>query len=302
MMVVFRELLLAKFRNGIYLGLLLLLVGAASCGESSLEKMSPQQRLAYAERIYQRDCAACHGEQGDGQGPEAHRLQTKPFAFTTRHFKFKSTPSGELPLDEDIFRSIAEGVPTTSMLPQAHLSEGEIWALVDYIKKFYPKFEVVSHPKTVAIPTAPPRTEELLELGKEMYEQAGCVKCHGTGGHGDGPAADSLRDYRDRPIEVPDLTYLPRKVGSDLEDLYRVIQTGMDGTPMPSYQGVFTERQGWALVYYLDRMAVNEWPRGMMGLVGEEVIGMRIDMRAAHALMMGRRGMMGRGMMRRRNN
>jgi hypothetical protein len=33
----------------------------------------------------------------------------------------------------------------------------------------------------------------------------------------------------------------------------------------------------------------------MMGLVGEEVEGMRIDMRAAMAGMMGGRGMMGRG-------
>ncbi|MFQ5864943.1 MAG: c-type cytochrome [bacterium] len=30
--------------------------------------MSPKQRLAYAREIYQRDCTACHGEQGNGQG------------------------------------------------------------------------------------------------------------------------------------------------------------------------------------------------------------------------------------------
>ncbi|NIR52575.1 c-type cytochrome [candidate division KSB1 bacterium] len=259
--------------------------------------------MTYAERIYRRDCAACHGEQGDGQGPEAYRLQTKPLAFTSGHFKFKSTTSGQLPLDDDIFRSIAEGVPTTSMLPQAHLSDGEIRALVDYVKRFYPEFDSVSRARAVAVPTSPPRTDELLQLGKEMYERAGCVKCHGSDGHGDGPAADSLRDYSGRPVDIPDLTYQPRKIGTDLEDLYRIIQTGMSGTPMPSYQGVFTEKQAWALVYYLDSIAVNKWPRGMMGLVEEEVIGMRIDMRAAHALMMRRRGMgrmMDRGMVRER--
>jgi mono/diheme cytochrome c family protein len=188
------------------------------------------------------------------------------------------------------------------MLPQAHLSESEIWVLVDHIKKFYQTFETAGV-EPISIPSPPTQSQSLLELGHEMFNEAGCVKCHGPEGHGDGPSADSLRDYRGRPIKVPDLTYLPRKIGPDKEDLYRVIQTGLDGTPMPSYQGTFTVEQAWALVYYLNSIAVNQRPRGMMGLVGEETIGMQIDMRAARALMMRGRGMgrmMGRGMMPRK--
>jgi len=56
-----------------------------------------------------------------------------------------------------------------------------------------------------------------------------------------------------------------------------------------------------ALVSYILSIATREKPRGMMGLVGEEVEGMRIDMRACNGWMMGGRGMMKRdgGMMNR---
>ncbi|RMD60686.1 cytochrome c [Candidatus Parcubacteria bacterium] len=291
-------------RSTIGMGLLLVVFwGGVACGKPDPEKMSPQERLAYARSLYQRDCAACHGESGDGAGGEAFRMQTKPADFTSGHFKFKSTPSGQLPLDKDLFRTIREGVPTTAMLPQAHLTDAEVWALVDFIKQFYPGFGQASRAKPIAIPPPPVFSPELQKLGAEMFRDAGCIKCHGPEGHGDGPAADSLRDDRGNPVKVPDLTYLPRKIGPEMKDLYRVLQTGLDGTPMPSYQGVFSAQQAWALVYFLESIAVNRRPGGMMGLVGEEVIGMRIDMRAARAMMMRRRGMgrmMGRGMMGRR--
>lgn len=70
---------------------------------------------------------------------------------------------------------------------------------------------------------------------------------------------------------------------------------------MPSYAAAFSTNERWALVSYILAIATREKPRGMMGLVGEEVDGMHIDMRAAMAGMMGGRGMMrgGGGMMNR---
>ena len=73
-------------------------------------------------------------------------------------------------------------------------------------------------------------------------------------------------------------------------------QQGLNGTPMPAYADALTPNERWALVGYILSIAVNERPRGMMGLVGEEVEGMRIDMRAAMAGMMGGRGMGNRNM------
>ena len=64
---------------------------------------------------------------------------------------------------------------------------------------------------------------------------------------------------------------------------------------MPSYADALAPRERLALVSYILSIATREKARGMMGLVGEEVEGMQIDMRAAMAGMMGGRGMMGRG-------
>src|SRR5215831_20442209 len=82
-----------------------------------------------------------------------------------------------------------------------------------------------------------------------------------------------------------DLTPKPFKSGSNREELYRTIGTGLNG--MPTYASALSANERWALVSYIVSIATHGRPRGMMGLVGEEVEGMRIDMRAAMAGMMG---------------
>ena len=259
--------------------------------EAAQAQAAPQK----GQRIYLENCAACHGERGDGKGPEAHRLRTKPRDFTTGNYKFRSTPSGSLPLDEDIFRSISRGVRTTSMLAQAHLSEKERWDVTEYLKSFSERFRSEKHPKQILIQDKPSFEAELVALGKMKYEEAGCGECHGPQGRGDGPAAKELTDESGNSIVPTDLTLKPFKSGPDAADLYRTITTGLNGTPMPSYAEALSAKERWALIAYVMSIATRDRPRGMMGLVAEEIQGMRIDMRAAMAAMMGGRGMMGRG-------
>jgi mono/diheme cytochrome c family protein len=250
------------------------------------------------QRVYLESCAACHGQTGDGKGPEADRLKTKPRDLTGGIYKFRSTPSGSLPLDEDIFRTISRGVRATSMLGQLHLSEKERWAVTEYIQKFSPRFKSEKIPEPISIPAQPAADAGLIDLGKRMYADAGCAQCHGPEGKGDGPSAKELKDDWGESISATDLTLKPFKSGPNPEDLYRTISTGLNGTPMPSYANVLTPEERWSLVSYILSIATRERPRQMMGLVGEEVQGMRIDMRAAMAGMMGGRGMRGgRGMM-----
>ncbi|MGH7825074.1 MAG: c-type cytochrome [Candidatus Binatia bacterium] len=256
----------------------------------------PEQAQAASqagERVYLENCAACHGQRGDGKGPEAHRLETKPRDFTTGNYKFRSTASGSLPLDQDIFRSISQGVRTTTMLAQLHLSEKERWAVTEYLKTFSDRFKTEKIPERISIPAKPPFDGQLIALGKTKYEEAGCAQCHGAGGEGDGPSSIDLRDESGNLIVPTDLTFKPFKSGPNAEDLYRTISTGLNGTPMPSYLEALTPKERWALVAYVLSIATRERPRRMMGLVGEEVQGMRIDMRAAMAGMMGGKGMMG---------
>ena len=252
-----------------------------------------------ARRLYLENCAACHGERGDGKGPEVNRLKIKPRDFTGGIYKFRSTRSGSLPLDEDIFRTISRGVRTTSMLAQLHLSEKERWAVTEYLKTFSRRFKAEKVPEPITIPAPPPADAKLTVLGKKMYTDAGCPQCHGSGGKGDGPSANELKDDGGQSIAPTDLTLKPFKSGQNPADLYRTLSTGLNGAPMPSYADVLTPEERWSLVFYILSIATNERPRGMMGLVGEEVQGMRIDMRAAMAGMMGGTGRMreGRGMM-----
>ena len=254
-----------------------------------------QTNVKLGQRVYEQNCAPCHGDKGDGKGPQADKVKTKPRDFTGGIYKFRSMPSGSLPLDEDIFRTVTRGVRGTSMLAQLQLSEPERWAVVQYLKTFSKRFKEERPGHTVAIPRAPAPNGKLVALGKSKYEEAGCAQCHGPGGKGDGPSAKDLKDDWGNPILPADLTLTPFKSGPTPADLYRTISTGLNGTPMPSYASALSANERWALVLYIVSIATHERPRGMMGLVGEEVEGMRIDMRAAMAGMMGGRGMMRRG-------
>ena len=65
--------------------------------------------------IYFRRCSFCHGLLGDGNGPAADYLDPRPRDFTLGTFKFRTTQSGELPTDEDLFRTVSRGLSGTGM-------------------------------------------------------------------------------------------------------------------------------------------------------------------------------------------
>lgn len=179
------------------------------------------------------------------------------------------------------------------MLPQLHLSGPEIWSVVQYLKTFSRRFQDEKPGPALKILPSPPLTPELVAAGRSKFKEAGCAECHGPDGRGNGPSAKDLKDFWGHSISPSDLTLRPFKSGQRPEDLYRTIATGLDGTPMPSYQAALSPEEEWALVGYIFSIATRDRPRGMMGLVGEEVQGMRIDMPAAMAGMMRGRGMMG---------
>jgi mono/diheme cytochrome c family protein len=181
------------------------------------------------------------------------------------------------------------------MLAQLHLSERERWAVTEYLKTFSSRFKTEKAVEPISIPSKPSFNAQLVALGKAKYEESGCVACHGADGRGDGPSSKELKDDSGNPISPTDLTLKPFKSGPAPEDLFRAISAGLNGTPMPSYAAALSANERWALVSYVLSIATRDRPRGMMGLVGEETQGMRIDMRAAMAGMMGGRGMMGRG-------
>lgn len=261
------------------LGLLLGAITLVSLGaDSGASRTDPARSdLDRGRVVYEANCAICHGDRGDGNGMAAHHFRIKPQNFRTGRFKFRSTPSGSLPLDEDLFRTITQGVGRTGMIPQVHLDEADRWDVVAYIKTFSRRFQQDRPGPSIPIPPAPNRTPELAVRGRQTYMDAGCSNCHGQDGRGDGPSSGDLRDDWGNSIVPGDLTRLPSKSGPTPRDLYRTMATGLDGTPMPSYADALTAEEIWAMVAYLYALPPkNEWDN-LGKLVDEEVIGFNVE-------------------------
>ena len=136
---------------------------------SSSDRTPPPQApasdeaLAKGKSLYQEHCANCHGIEGDGQGPVAADLSTKPQNFTKGEYKFRSTMSGELPTDEDLYRTISVGVPGTAMESYQDLPQPDRMALVAYLKSLSPRFLKSPHGTPIIFPEARPQTPTFRE-------------------------------------------------------------------------------------------------------------------------------------------
>lgn len=213
------------------------------------------------KEIYERVCYLCHGKEGRGDGKVAPFMVTKPRDFTSGNFKVRTTPTGSLPTDEDLFRTLTVGFPEYGMPAFYFLSPEERWGLVYYIKTFDHRFAEEDGRESVSVGEGPAETPELIGLGEQVFVKAGCVQCHGKEGRGDGPSASELVDDRGNRTYPMDLTQGEKmfKGGARAQDIYRTLVTGMMGTPMPSYKEAFEEMGDylWALAYFIEEMAAK---------------------------------------------
>jgi cytochrome c553 len=103
-------------------GLLVCALLAVSCGKAgqapaagstpafldvvtSAKPAASEATLARGRELFAYNCAHCHGERGEGDGYGAPFLVPQPRNFVTAKYKFRTTASGELPTDEDLFRT-----------------------------------------------------------------------------------------------------------------------------------------------------------------------------------------------------
>jgi mono/diheme cytochrome c family protein len=201
---------------------------------------------------YQRFCVGCHGPQGDGRGENAQWIQPQPRDFTEAVFKCRSTPTGTLPIDADLERSITRGFVTTNMPPWRPLTERTRANLVAYIKTFSPRWVTQGPGKPIVVPPETEPTVASMRHGRELFQKMECWKCHGPAGHGDGPSASTLTDSKDNPIRPYNFASGSRfKCGETNADLYKVFMTGIDGTPMPSFADNLKPDDAWDLVHFL---------------------------------------------------
>lgn len=212
--------------------------------------------------VYTTYCVGCHGVNGDGKGAANSFLVVKPRDFTKGIFKFRSTPSGTLPTDQDLYKIITRGIYGTAMPGFALLPEPDRLAVVQYIKTFSPEWRQRGPGTSIAIPNPPKDfgSPHAVARGRQIYELLECTACHGPNGRGDGPSAANLEPdawgNKQRPFNF---TRGQLRGGPTVKDIYRTFMTGVNGTAMPSYADIFDEPDGenikagdaWNLVSYI---------------------------------------------------
>lgn len=201
--------------------------------------------------LYLENCAQCHGESGAGEGVAAPFLKPQPRDFTPGIYKVRTTASGQLPTSADIERIIRNGMPYTGMPAWPTLSDQEVTNLMYYLKTFNDDFAgPYGTPDQIDIPEPPSLTDESIKRGRKLYIENQCHDCHGQQGRGDGPSAPTLETRDGNHIYPADMTKRWTFVGgTSRQDIYRTFTTGMNGTPMPSYE--LPEEERWDLVNYV---------------------------------------------------
>jgi len=208
--------------------------------------------------LYQRYCIFCHGEYGDGRGDSAPYLDPKPRDFTKATFKCRSTPSGTLPLDSDLYDTISRGVHASGMPSWKPLTRQDRVDLVAYIKGFSLRFQEEKPGAPVVIPPEPSTSPESVKRGAELFQSMNCWLCHGKEGRGNGPSASSLTDSKGNPITPFDLSSGSRfKCGDSDQGLFRDLTTGIDGTPMPAFADALKPDQIWDVVHYIHTLRAS---------------------------------------------
>ena len=233
------------------------MVGAPTAEPKTQPPETPKLR-ALGRSLFEQRCAGCHGAKGDGLGPHAARLPVRPTNFTVGVYKLRSTPTGSIPTDRDLFVTLTRGVHGTPMLPWKALSEEERWALVYQLKSLSVRFreEQPAHPITV--PAPPKEDRPLRERGATLYRNLLCARCHGDEGAGNGAAARAYERTDERQVRVRDFTRGRFIRGAEMEDLYLTLRTGLDGTPMGAYDAL-RDDEVWAIAAYV-RSLVRERP------------------------------------------
>lgn len=232
---------------------------AAAAGPATSTVASAAGDVGRGKEIYLRECAACHGETGGGDGPAAKLCDPKPRNFDKGMFKFRTTENGELPTDADLERTLRQGIMTTAMPGFSHLGDAAIADVISFIKTLgHPEgdtkswFELYEAPPPIEVPPPPAFDAATVAKGKELYTTMGCNTCHGKAGRGDGKKPEEMLDDWGHPLNPRDFALGLYKGGGKPEDLYTRVMTGLNGTPMTGYwKDAMTPEERWAVVAFV---------------------------------------------------
>jgi putative copper resistance protein D len=100
--------------------------------------------------------------------------------------------------------------------------------------------------------------------GGTLYQDSGCADCHGPGGYGNGPAADSLQP---KPV---DLT-APHANLHTAGDLYWWLSYGVKpSSSMPGFGQSLSEEERWDLINFIRALSSGERARNLAPVIEAE--------------------------------
>src|SRR4030042_5507850 len=101
-------------------------------GQAPKPPKKTPELLSQGKKLYEQNCALCHGANGDGKGPAGVALKPPPRTFNVSLDQWTYS-KGNL---QKVFDIITKGIPNTAMVKWDQLSEQERWALVYFVVNF----------------------------------------------------------------------------------------------------------------------------------------------------------------------
>jgi cytochrome c oxidase cbb3-type subunit I/II len=213
------------------------------------------------KQLFTEKCLSCHGCSGDGQGTYARQLVTRPANIHERLINY--------PVNKDAFHfwRIHEGVPGTGMPAWGlSLSDSDIWEINTYESSFDhgairtisgdvsdgegDDFDAANHPVPLISGSAFD-----FSKGQDLFNMY-CAQCHGTIGHGDGPASIAVSTgYIDpRPANF-------EESGGDFKNYGRwlwKVKEGVETTNMPPWKYALTGTDIYQLIFYIQTFSTAD--------------------------------------------
>jgi mono/diheme cytochrome c family protein len=239
---------------------------------------------ADGKMLYTINCASCHGNTGEGDGPRSVGLNPPPRNYKTEQFKFGSDIVS-------IFHTLEKGSPGTSMPSFSLLPPRDLMAMAHYVRTLVPNPTATTDEIIAQLPEAPAgadaggetaadetsakripitlamqqlekasysggKTEHAYDqhsLGAQVYLQR-CAKCHGEHGEGMATAVVGVAPYR--YLSTPMLSSQSATWLADRAKFDSFVIYGVSGRTHPG-NGAMTREQLDALYGFVQQLATR---------------------------------------------
>lgn len=240
-------------------------LGAALWG-ATVAAPSPDRPSPSPDRglyVFQAYCAACHGEEGRGDGPMAAKL-FNDFGVRPTDLAGKSFHSSRT--DEQLAQAVRGGgqaVHRTPFMPAwgTTLTDRQVVDLVSFLRELEGG-DLGPRPSMVSV-------QDELELGRVLYG-IHCLACHGRSGRGDGPFLTGMLESGGLNKVPPDLSAYAFYADRSDSELGRAVRSGLTHAGLTGRDSDWWHRQlddheVRAIIFYL--RALPLLPEEQSGLI-----------------------------------